>query len=180
MGTDTFADGQITWSIPMFHLNAHCERCRSFFSPYLLLYHARMDGEGVERRWSMLNGYAPATREMGPGSRRDILDAVFADQNWVKVTKLGRPFRVCQNVPVTDHLPASTLLRRIKVAVVERGNHVTALEEFTKSLPAASIEKWTDMVVAWEASPATAPNPYEFRRAREYWPLYLCSKLTVL
>ena len=76
----------------MFHLNAHHERCRSVFSPYLLLHHARMDGEGVERHWAMLNGYAPATREMGPGSRRDILDDIFADQNWAKVTKLGTPY----------------------------------------------------------------------------------------
>lgn len=85
----TFTNRDIAWSVPMFHLNAHRERCRSIFSPYLLLHYARMDGEGVERRWAMLNGYALATREMGPGSRRDVLDDVFGDQNWVKVTKLG-------------------------------------------------------------------------------------------
>ena len=36
----------------------------------------------------MLNGYASATKEMGPGSRSDLLDDVFGDQNWAKVTKL--------------------------------------------------------------------------------------------
>ena len=80
-GYDTFADRHITWSIPMFHLNAHRERCRSVFSPYLLLHHARMDREGIQCHWAMLNSYAPATREMGPGSRRNILDDIFADQN---------------------------------------------------------------------------------------------------
>ena len=87
-GYDTFADRRIYWSIPMFHLNAHREHCRSVFSPYLLLYSGRLNGEGVERRWAMTNGYAPATKEMGPGSRADVLDDVFGDQNWAKVTKL--------------------------------------------------------------------------------------------
>ena len=87
-GFDTFDNRLIYWSIPMFHLNAHRERCRSIFSPYLLLYSGRLNGEGVERRWAMANGYAPATKEMGPGSRVDVLDDVFGDQNWVKVTKL--------------------------------------------------------------------------------------------
>ena len=87
-GFNTFTDRDITWSIPMFHLNAHREMCRSVFSPYLLLYSGRLNGEGVERRWAMANGYAPATKEMGPGSRRDYLDDVFGDQNWAKVTRL--------------------------------------------------------------------------------------------
>ncbi len=94
-GFDTFTGRQITWSVPMFHLNAHRERCRSVFSPYLLLHNGRLNGEGVERRWSMANGYAPATKEMGPGSRNDMLDDVFGDQNWAKVTKL----RLCLVLP---------------------------------------------------------------------------------
>ncbi|RPD53249.1 hypothetical protein L226DRAFT_576495 [Lentinus tigrinus ALCF2SS1-7] len=146
-GFFTFRDRNIVWSIPMFHLAAHRERCRSVFSPYLLLYSGRLNGEGIERRWSMSNGYAPATKEMGPGSRTDLLDDVFGDQNWAKVTKL----------------PAA-LLTRIKVAVVERSKHVNAYREFTASLPPDSVSEWKDAVVAWEASPATAANPYEYQR----------------
>ncbi|KAI0685039.1 hypothetical protein C8T65DRAFT_712813 [Cerioporus squamosus] len=147
---DTFTGRQLTWSIPMFHLNAHRDRCRSVFSPYLLLYSGRLNGEGVERRWAMASGYAPATKEMGPGSRHDMLDDVFGDQNWAKVTKL----------------PAS-LLTRIKVAVVERAKHVNVFEKFTLSLPADSVSQWKEMVELWEESPKTAPNPYEYRRTRE-------------
>ncbi|TFK78942.1 hypothetical protein K466DRAFT_506453, partial [Polyporus arcularius HHB13444] len=146
-GYDTFTGRKLSWSIPMFHLNAHRDRCRSVFSPYLLLYSGRLNGEGVERRWAMANGYAPATKEMGPGSRNDMLDDVFGDQNWAKVTKL----------------PAS-LLTRIKVAVVERGKHVNAYEKFTTSLPADSVSQWKKMVEQWDESPKTAPNPYEYRR----------------
>ncbi|RPD56280.1 hypothetical protein L226DRAFT_469306, partial [Lentinus tigrinus ALCF2SS1-7] len=149
-GYRTLADRKMTWCIPMFHLNAHRERCRSVFSPYLLPYSGRLNGEGTERRWSMANGYAPATKEMGPGSRNDFLDDVFGDQNWVKVTRLP-----------------STLLTRIKVAVVERAKHVQAYEDFTASLPPISIGKWKDMVESWDHSPATAPNPYEFQRTHE-------------
>ncbi|KAI0689311.1 hypothetical protein C8T65DRAFT_700284 [Cerioporus squamosus] len=146
-GYDTNIGRQIMWSIPMFHLNAHRERCRSVFSPYLLLYSGRLNGEGVERRWAMANGYAPATKEMGPGSRHDMLDDVFGDQNWAKVTKL----------PVS-------LLSRIKVAVVERAKHVNAYNQFTSSLPANSVSQWKEMVHLWDESPSTAPNPYEYRR----------------
>ena len=89
-GYDTLTNRFISWCIPMFHLNAHRERCRSVFSPYLLLHSGRLNGEGVERRWAMANGYAPATKEMGPGSRSDLLDDVFAYQNWVKITHLRK------------------------------------------------------------------------------------------
>ncbi len=98
---DTFANRKITWSIPMFHLNAHRERCRSVFSPYLLVYSGRLNGEGPERRWAMGNGYAPSTKEMGPGSRRDLLDDVFGDQNWAKVTKLRKYLELLYWMPST-------------------------------------------------------------------------------
>ncbi len=52
------------------------------------------------------------------------------------------------------------------MAVVERGKHVLAFKMFTDSLPVQSVADWLDMVQAWEGSPATAPNPYEFRRSR--------------
>ena len=110
-GYDTLANRTVTWSVPMFHLNAHRERCRSVFSPYLLLHFGRLNGEGVERCWAMLNGYASATKEMGPGSRLDILDDVFGDQNWAKVTKL-RTYRLCDCYEVVG-IDLQVLMQRL-------------------------------------------------------------------
>ena len=61
---------------------------------------------------------------------------------------------------------AAKLLTRVKVAVVERAKHVNAYKEFTASLPPASVAEWKEMVTAWDRAPTTAPNPYEYRRAR--------------
>ncbi len=69
-------------------------------------------------------------------------------------------------VPYSPTSTAATLLTRIKVAVVERAKHATAYEQFTESLPPPSVAQWKEMVVAWEAAPATARNPYEYKRAR--------------
>ncbi|KAI0690347.1 hypothetical protein C8T65DRAFT_588017, partial [Cerioporus squamosus] len=157
-GYDTFSNRVIMWSIPMFHLNAHRERCRSVFSPYLLPHSGRLNGEGVERRWAMANGYAPSTKEMGPGSCSDLLDDVFGDQNWAKVTRL----HICS---LLEHPTAATMLTRIKVAVVERGKHVKAFKQLTSSLPPLTVAGWEEMTVAWDAAPTSATNPYEYKRS---------------
>jgi hypothetical protein len=39
-----------------------------------------------------------------------------------------------------------TLLRRLKNAVPEHGEHVSDFLEFTNSLPAENILEWTEMV----------------------------------
>jgi hypothetical protein len=41
----------------------------------------RTDGEAPERGWAAANAVSASTREMGPGSRRDTLDDIFADWN---------------------------------------------------------------------------------------------------
>ncbi|RDX40751.1 hypothetical protein OH76DRAFT_1459407 [Lentinus brumalis] len=137
-----------TWNIPMFHIQAHRERCRSVFSPYLLPLLGRLNGEGVERGWSQVNHAASATTQMGPGSREDTLNDIFGDQNHQKVTRM----------------PA-LLLKRIKLAVPEREKHVAAYAEFTRALPRVDTEKWEAMVTTWEAAPTTAPNPYDLVRS---------------
>ncbi|RDX44819.1 hypothetical protein OH76DRAFT_1538089, partial [Lentinus brumalis] len=146
-GYTSYNARQFGWCVPMFHIHAHRDRCRSVYSPYLLRHWARTNGEGVERGWSMVNGFAPATKEMGPGSRRDMLDSVWADQNWVRITKL-----------------AATLLSRIKGAVPERDAHVAAFKDLNASLPAEDSAKWERLVAAWELRPTTAKNPYDIHR----------------
>lgn len=76
--------------VPKFHLPAHIKKCQTDYSFNFNKNVGRTDGEGVERGWSYINPIAASTREMGPGSRRDVLDDHFGDWNWKKTTKLGK------------------------------------------------------------------------------------------
>ncbi|RPD55780.1 hypothetical protein L227DRAFT_588422 [Lentinus tigrinus ALCF2SS1-6] len=114
-----------------FHINAHREACRATYNL-----------QGIERIWACLNAAAGSTREMGPGSRRDTLDDIFSHHNWLKVC----------------YMPA-TLLKRIKKAVVERNEQVTAFQQFTATLPLEATTRWRQAVEAWEAD-RSQPNPF--------------------
>ncbi|KAI0747825.1 hypothetical protein C8Q80DRAFT_1316398 [Daedaleopsis nitida] len=147
---DTLDTHSMEWSVPKFHINAHREYCRSAYSPYLLPEFGRYDGEGVERCWALTNPYASITKEMGPGSRRDMLDNAFGAQNWNKILTMARV--------------AQTLLNRIKIAVPQRETHVLAFQEFTASFEDEVVTQWEADVQTWEADPKKAPNPYIVQR----------------
>lgn len=76
--------------IPKFHLLAHGTPC---LVPYSLNYKhgvGRIDGEGVERCWSVLNGISRSTRQMGPGSRKDTIEDHCGHGNWRKMVNSGK------------------------------------------------------------------------------------------
>lgn len=75
--------------VPKFHIAAHIPACQTNFSFNWTPGVGRTDGEAPERGWADINHVAASTKEMGPGSRRDILDDHFGDWNWKKVATLG-------------------------------------------------------------------------------------------
>lgn len=79
----------VRFFIPKFHLPAHILTCQTKFSFNFSKDVGRTDGEAPERGWSNINPVASSTKEMGPGSRRDMLDDHFGDWNWKKVVGLG-------------------------------------------------------------------------------------------
>lgn len=81
--------GEIRYAIPKYYFNAHKERDHNQFSLNLLPGVGRTDGEEIERNWSRHDGAASSTREMGPGSRHDVLEDHFGWANWQKMTRLG-------------------------------------------------------------------------------------------
>ena len=48
-----------------------------------------MDGEGCERLWSYLRQFAPITKEMTPGNRRDLLTHALLHYAERQTFKLG-------------------------------------------------------------------------------------------
>lgn len=76
-------------AVPKFHLPAHGDSCQSPYNLSYIVGAGRVDGEGIERGWSLMNSIATATREMGPGFRHDTMDDHWQSLNWRKITSLG-------------------------------------------------------------------------------------------
>ncbi|TEB10416.1 hypothetical protein FA13DRAFT_1653193 [Coprinellus micaceus] len=139
-------DCTIRFAVPKFHLPAHIPACRNKFAFMLTPGAGLGDGEAPERGWGEANPLGPATREMGPGTRRDTLDFNFGDYNWRKIIKLG-----------------SSLLKKLQTAtalVSEQFITHAELEEGIKDKE-EKIAEWMEALVAYEADPEK-PNPYEF------------------
>ncbi|KAJ7616548.1 hypothetical protein FB45DRAFT_1034871 [Roridomyces roridus] len=136
----------ITFLVPKFHLPAHIEACNLLFSFNLTPNVGQTDGEAPKRNWANSNPLAGGTMQMGPGARRDTLNAHFNDLNWKK----------------------NRWSRKTVAAVPEMVVTKKALESMEKSLRAAvadedapdAVKAWTEMVEKWEIDPEE-PNPYE-------------------
>ncbi|KIM73395.1 hypothetical protein PILCRDRAFT_81152, partial [Piloderma croceum F 1598] len=83
-------DGKkVTFLVLKFHLPAHVEKCQTVFSFNLTRGVGRADGEAPERGWSDINPLSSQTKQMGPASRREIIDDHFWDSNHKKVIGSG-------------------------------------------------------------------------------------------
>ncbi|KAF7967636.1 hypothetical protein HWV62_33617 [Athelia sp. TMB] len=128
--------------IPKFHLPAHVEKCQTTYSFNLTPGVGRTEGEAPERGWSFIDPLSTSTKEMGPASYRETIDDHFGDWNHKRVIKLGK-----------------LLMRRVKVAVAGRDDHVKDYYAFTDSLPATSVLEWQTWVETWEKRPDST-NPF--------------------
>ena len=148
----------ITFLIPKFCLPAHQSSCQMQYSYNYAKHVGRTDGEAVERGWAAVNGFSGSTKEMGPGSRHDILDDAFGNHNWRKVIQLRellqRLMRICAEIAL-----AKTLLDRVKTAVVECSDQVSQYLEICSNTDEACITEWTRLVEAWEQGADF--NPFE-------------------
>ncbi|KAF7321833.1 CxC2 domain-containing protein [Mycena kentingensis (nom. inval.)] len=130
------------FAIPKMHIKGHIFLCQLLFAFGLIPGSGQVDGEGVERPWSMLGGVAASTRASGPGSRADQLDDHLGFWNWLKVIRL-----------------ASLLRRRLDKARLEHAKQETEFAELSKQ-QADDVEGWKARVHAFETD-RTLPNPYE-------------------
>ncbi|KZT02330.1 uncharacterized protein LAESUDRAFT_762900 [Laetiporus sulphureus 93-53] len=94
-----------------------------------------------------VNPFTSSTKEMGPGSRRDLLDDIFGTYNWNKITRI-----------------AESMLTKIKNAIEERSTHVAAFKELSAALHTEHVAEWTVAITAWERNPSK-PNPFQITQS---------------
>ncbi|KAF8120414.1 hypothetical protein EV363DRAFT_1190282 [Boletus edulis] len=138
----------VTFFVPKFHLPAHIQACQTRFSFNFIPGVGRTDGEAPERGWANINPAASSTKEMGPGSRRDILDDHFGHWNWKKVTNLRNSLR-----------------EKLRHSIPKRAELQDALEQLEESITAdhaSKLAEWRQQVSEWEDD-RSRPNPYEHK-----------------
>ncbi|KAG6806717.1 hypothetical protein H0H92_010276, partial [Tricholoma furcatifolium] len=129
-------DTVMSWAVPKFHLPAHKPECHGPFALNYMHGVGRTDDEGVERNWAWLNGAAPSTSQMGPGSRHDTLDDFIGFSNFRKTVDYG-----------------DTLLRKMVQAIPDAIMHHQAFEAFTHGLRnehARKLVEWEHDIREWE------------------------------
>ncbi|KAG8902439.1 hypothetical protein FRC00_007975 [Tulasnella sp. 408] len=75
----------IKWLIGKFHIGGHKEDCQKFFNFNYTKGVGRMSGELVETVWAYFDYLKYQTREMGPGSRQEMLTDAMNFWNWQKI-----------------------------------------------------------------------------------------------
>ncbi|KAF9514098.1 hypothetical protein BS47DRAFT_1295385 [Hydnum rufescens UP504] len=90
----------LTGVVPKFHLPTHKQLCQTKYSLNLCPGAGRTDSESIERDWANLNPAASSTKEMGEGSRHDIINNLLGDWNYRKVVGLGELLLLHSNMPL--------------------------------------------------------------------------------
>ncbi|KAF8212570.1 hypothetical protein K438DRAFT_1957172 [Mycena galopus ATCC 62051] len=134
----------LRFAIPKMHIKGHRGPCGDTYLLNIILGSAQTNGEGIERPWAHIGGVGTSTREMGPGSREDTLNAHWGSWNWQKLVALGEQLR--------------TKLDRAKEEYAAQSE---AFTEFSQR-QAERIPGWREMVEKFEQDPG-AKNPYEMK-----------------
>ncbi|KAJ7886239.1 hypothetical protein B0H14DRAFT_2243953, partial [Mycena olivaceomarginata] len=129
--------------IPKMHIKGHLVECQATYSLELIPGSAQTCGEGIERPWAHIGGVGTSTREMGPGSREDTLNAHWGSWNWQKLVGLGDRLR-----------------KKSDRAKAEYATQLEAFKDFSVQ-HAARVPIWHEMVETYERDPI-AKNPYAF------------------
>ncbi|KAJ3543012.1 hypothetical protein NMY22_g3295 [Coprinellus aureogranulatus] len=126
-------DVVLRFVVPKFHLPAHIPACRSKYCFMLTRGAGLGDGEAPERGWGESNPLGPATREMGPGTRRDTLDFNFG----------------------------CSLFKKLERATSLIAEQYIAHTEMESTQEPEEIQEWKAALDAWDTDPSN-PNPFEF------------------
>ncbi|KAJ6478255.1 hypothetical protein C8R45DRAFT_1101644 [Mycena sanguinolenta] len=137
--------------IPKMHIHSHTLACQLAFSLNWLLGAGQTDDEGIERPRANIGGVASSTREMGPGSRRDVLDDHWAYWNWCKLSSIGGYF--CSSIATWGlsglRTSGALLRKRVDNTRQEREAQTEVFEVFSAE-QAECVPAWEKMVQEYE------------------------------
>ncbi|KAF7964595.1 hypothetical protein HWV62_5093 [Athelia sp. TMB] len=128
-----FQKKDLVGKIPQFHLEAHGRKCHSRYSLRLMPGVGHVEGEVIERGWSVLGCAAAQTKEMGPGARHNVLDDICSFANWQKIMDSG-----------------NSLFKKMVLAITESIYYWRALrglEDGLESEHPGCIARWQTMPV---------------------------------
>jgi len=80
---------EVDGGIGLFHVHGHREECLYRYATYFVPEAAVVDGEVLERLWSVLNLVSRSTRTATLAHRAEILDDHMSDNNWKKMIGIG-------------------------------------------------------------------------------------------
>ncbi|KAJ7066079.1 hypothetical protein C8F01DRAFT_1248123 [Mycena amicta] len=133
---------RIQFGLPVWHAEAHEEKCRAANS----LLHAegvgRTDGESIERLWALLNPTSYSTKEMGEGNRQDTIEDKLDYLNFSKNVTQGK-----------------TLKRKLLIAIAERDRQKEEFAVLDTTIDGAMRRGWQRQVDVWSRD-HSKPNPY--------------------
>ncbi|KAJ7430401.1 hypothetical protein FB451DRAFT_1345936 [Mycena latifolia] len=133
------------FAIPKMHIHAHTLVCQLLFSLNYLIGAAETDGEGIERAWGTLGGVAASTRDMGPGSRHDVLECQLHYWNWLKLIGIGTSVPKRRLAGTDSDFAVDSLRRWLDRANAELKEQTEAFEVFSEQ-QAERVPVWKRMV----------------------------------
>ncbi|KAJ7058422.1 hypothetical protein C8F01DRAFT_1303976 [Mycena amicta] len=132
----------LQYGLPVWHADSHRADCRDQNKISYQPGAAKTDGEAIERVWADLNPASFSTKEMGLGSRADMIDDRVDNHNFLKNMTLG-----------------STLQRRLLLARDELKHQVDAFKAASDGVEPSLQKVWKKQIRDWEAD-NSQPNPY--------------------
>ncbi|KAJ7225376.1 hypothetical protein GGX14DRAFT_386277 [Mycena pura] len=132
----------IQYALPVWHAGAHELDCQVQNSLAYTPGAGKTDGEGIERTWSVLNPVAWATKEMGEGSRHDMVEDKVDHINFGKNISQGH-----------------TLARKLIVAIAEGQNQVADFKDLDRTVQKDLKADWRQRIDTWVMD-KSKPNPY--------------------
>ncbi|KAF8217898.1 hypothetical protein K438DRAFT_1747154 [Mycena galopus ATCC 62051] len=135
-------DFEIVFALPVWHAAAHEIEYQTQYSQSYTEGVGRMDREGIERTWAILNPLGFSTKEMGNGACHDAIEDKVDHVNFEKSVGQG-----------------DTLVQKLVVAIVERDRQVAVFTDVNCTLHSHLRKKWQERIDTWLAD-RSKPNPY--------------------
>lgn len=154
---------EVVFKIPRMHIYGHQQSCQAPFSLHWTRYSAMMDGEHVERLWSLLNYTASSTKEQGPGAREDQIHDHAGAINYRKKLEMGKhTFKLRLSLCTQPLLVGNLFLRKMQEACRMSVKMRSEYERFRKVLCSdlpEEVESWDVKIAVWDEDPSQ-PCPY--------------------